>query len=127
MTDSNATELTSITVEGTAATIDGAYDDDFVTFFLYFKIIYEIQNNIFRQNRKCHQRSIFAAIQDEKYAITEVHWVKQIDQMAVCCYVFEWSGLINGQPAHGAGRGTSVIVKEGEEWLLLSEHLGAKQ
>ena len=76
MTDSNATELTSITVEGTAATIDGAYDDDFVTFFLYFKIIYEIQNNIFRQNRKCHQRSIFAAIQYEEKAI--VAWMEDM-------------------------------------------------
>jgi len=69
-------------------------------------------------------RKNFAAIEDETYAIRDVHWVSRDDTFAVCQYTFAWSGLVNGKPAKGGGRGTSVLKKEGDRWLLLTEHLG---
>ena len=66
----------------------------------------------------------FALIQDEKYSISEIHWVEKRDRFAVCLYTFHWSGLINGKPASGSGRGTSVLIQKEGTWLVLAEHLG---
>jgi len=66
----------------------------------------------------------FALIQDEQYSISDLYWVKKADNFAVCLYAFHWSGLINGEPARGSGRGTCVLVKQQEKWSLLTEHLG---
>ena len=66
----------------------------------------------------------FAAIQDEQYHLSNLHWAFVDEHTAVCLYQFHWQGLINGQPASGAGRGTSVLVQQDNQWLLVSEHLG---
>lgn len=66
----------------------------------------------------------FALIQDEKYSISDIHWVSKTEDYAVCLYTFHWHGLINGKSANGSGRGTAVLVNEKGKWLLLSEHLG---
>ncbi|MCP5095074.1 MAG: nuclear transport factor 2 family protein [Chloroflexi bacterium] len=66
----------------------------------------------------------FALIKDEEYAIKNVYWISKTEAYAVCLYTFHWSGLINGEPASGSGRGTSVLVNENGQWLLLTEHLG---
>ena len=66
----------------------------------------------------------FTLIQDEHYAIADLHWAKKTADYAVCLYTFHWSGLIDEEPVSGAGRGTSVIVKQNGKWLLLAEHLG---
>lgn len=63
-------------------------------------------------------------IREETYTIRNVHWVSQDDVHAVCQYTFAWSGLVSGGPAEGGGRGTSVLKKEGDRWLLVTEHLG---
>ena len=68
----------------------------------------------------------FALIKDEKYSITNVHWVMKSPETAVYLFEFNWSGIINDKPASGAGRGTSVLIKSGEKWQLLVEHLGPK-
>jgi len=68
----------------------------------------------------------FSLIKDEKYSMTNVHWVLKNVKTAVYLFDFNWSGVINGKPARGAGRGTSVLVKEGDKWQLLVEHLGPK-
>jgi ketosteroid isomerase-like protein len=68
----------------------------------------------------------FASIKDETYSMTNVHWVMKTDETAVYLFDFHWSGIINDKPASGSGRGTSVIVREGDQWLLLVEHLGPK-
>lgn len=68
----------------------------------------------------------FSSIKDEKYSISNVHWVMKNDATAVYLFDFHWSGMINGKPASGAGRGTSVIVRDGSKWKLLVEHLGPK-
>jgi len=66
----------------------------------------------------------FSLIQDEHYELSDVHWIARSDCHAVCAYVFRWSGLIDGEPARGGGRGTSVLTNDGGRWLLLAEHLG---
>lgn len=68
----------------------------------------------------------FSIIKDEKYSISNVHWVSLGSETAVYLFEFNWSGLINDQPASGSGRGTSVLIKESDRWLLLVEHLGPK-
>ena len=66
----------------------------------------------------------FALIQEEKYAISDIHWVQKQSDFAVCIYRFNWQGLMNGKLAAGSGRGTSVMINENKKWLLLAEHLG---
>ena len=66
----------------------------------------------------------FALIKNGDYRIADVHWVMEHDTTAVYIFNFKWKGLINGQEANGAGRGTAVIVKYKGRWQLLAEHLG---
>ena len=66
----------------------------------------------------------FAIIKDERYSISNVHWVIKDLSFAVCIYNFQWSGQIGGKPASGRGRGTAVLKNEDGSWLLLVEHLG---
>ena len=66
----------------------------------------------------------FAAIEDEKYWISNVHWVRHGEDVAVYLFDFAWSGRIGGRDAKGSGRGTSVLVRHGSGWQLLAEHLG---
>ena len=55
--------------------------------------------------------------------------VRCAEGLATAVYLFEfhWSGIINEKPASGLGRGTSVLIKEADRWLLLVEHLGPKE
>jgi len=59
----------------------------------------------------------FSIIKNEIFKIQNVQF-----------YVFEfkWKGVINEQVVEGAGTGTSILIKENNNWLLLAEHLGAK-
>jgi len=66
----------------------------------------------------------FSAIEGEEYRISNVHWVMRDAQVAVYLFDFRWTGRINGRAASGAGRGTSVLVRNGANWQLLVEHLG---
>lgn len=66
----------------------------------------------------------FASIEDESYEILNVHWSMSNERVAVCLFDFKWEGRVDGREAHGAGRGTSVLVRDGESWQLLVEHLG---
>ncbi|MEM6915143.1 MAG: nuclear transport factor 2 family protein [Verrucomicrobiota bacterium] len=75
--------------------------------------------------RKAFERN-FELIEDEEYAISEVHWAAREANFAVVTYVYDWSGLIQGEKASGSGRGTSTLKGNGDIWLLISEHLGPK-
>ena len=68
----------------------------------------------------------FSSINDETYSMTNVHWVLKSTEMAVYLFEFQWSGIINGKAAQGAGRGTTVLIKVHGDWQLLIEHLGPK-
>jgi len=69
-------------------------------------------------------RRTFSLIKDELYTISALHWVSRDENYAVCMYDFHWSGEIDGRPASGGGRGTSVLKRDAGAWLLLAEHLG---
>jgi ketosteroid isomerase-like protein len=68
-------------------------------------------------------RRNFELIKDETYLVSDVKWVAQSDEVAVCVYRYDWAGVIHGQPASGFGRGTSVIKRNGVSWLVVHEHL----
>jgi ketosteroid isomerase-like protein len=69
-------------------------------------------------------RKTFALIQNEKYSIRDVRWILETGETAVLIYHFSWSGLIEGQPASGSGRGTSILTRQDGKWQLICEHLG---
>jgi ketosteroid isomerase-like protein len=73
--------------------------------------------------QKAYERN-FALIQDEKYSMFDLHWVRKTEHYGVCIYAYRWQGLIQGEPARGTGRGTATIIKEDGRWTLLAEHLG---
>jgi ketosteroid isomerase-like protein len=68
----------------------------------------------------------FAVIADETYRISNVHWVRKDREYAAYLFDFDWTGLIDGKPASGGGRGTCLLIKEGTSWQLLIEHLGPR-
>ena len=72
-------------------------------------------------------RRNFDAIKDETYRIGDLVWVAQSTDVAACVYRFDWSGLIGGKPASGTGRGTSVLARRGDSWVVVHEHLSKGQ
>ena len=67
----------------------------------------------------------FTAIRDETYRIYDLEWIVADDNQAVCRYRFSWTGIINGHPRSGGGRGTNVLIRSGDSWQVLHEHLSA--
>ncbi len=67
----------------------------------------------------------FSAIKNEKYSVTDVHWVTKNNHTAVYLFSFHWQGIINGVQAEGSGKGTATLVFEEAQWKLIAEHLGA--
>lgn len=68
-------------------------------------------------------RHNFATIADETYRIRDVRWLVRTDDVACCVYVFAWTGMVDGRPTSGGGRGTSLLRRHGESWLVVHEHL----
>ncbi len=69
-------------------------------------------------------RKTFTLIKDEKFAVSDIHWVQETENTAILIYIFSWSGIIDGMPASGSGRGTSILIKQDGKWQLICEHLG---
>jgi ketosteroid isomerase-like protein len=69
----------------------------------------------------------FMLIKNEEYHISDVHWIKLNDAVAVYLFRFTWRGTINGQEASGGGRGTATIMLDKGRWKLMAEHLGPKK
>ena len=69
-------------------------------------------------------RKTFSLIEEEKYSISDIRWVRQTQTTAILVYIFSWSGIIEGAQASGSGRGTSVLIKQAGKWQLICEHLG---
>jgi ketosteroid isomerase-like protein len=68
-------------------------------------------------------RRNFDLIEGEDYRISDVVWVAQSPDLAACTYRFDWSGKVRGTPASGSGRGTSVLARRGDSWVVVHEHL----
>ena len=80
-----------------------------------FKGISEVKS-VFENN--------FDSIKDEKYEISNLHWAHISDTQAVCLYDFNWQGIIEDEMCSGGGRGTSVLILDGGQWKIITEHLG---
>lgn len=63
----------------------------------------------------------FDVIRDEDYRISDVEWVAGGEDFAVARYRFAWTGLRDGKPASGSGRGTNVLVKRSGRWQMAHE------
>ena len=68
-------------------------------------------------------RRNFDAIENEKYSIGNLIWVAKSDEVAACVYDYSWYGVINGEPASGSGRGTTVLQRSQDGWKVVHEHL----
>ncbi len=66
----------------------------------------------------------FAMIEGEQFSVHDVTWTAVSDSMASCHYEFRWKGRIAGEEASGGGRGTTILRKAGDRWLIAHEHLG---
>ncbi len=62
-------------------------------------------------------------VEDERYQITDVKIVTTDAQSAAITYTYIWSGVANGKPFSVRGRGTNVIVRNGESLQFIHEHL----
>ena len=65
----------------------------------------------------------FDAIKNEIYGIRNLNWVAVSEEVAACVYEFDWSGEIDGSPAAGHGRGTTVLRRIDGHWRVAHEHL----
>jgi ketosteroid isomerase-like protein len=68
-------------------------------------------------------RRNFGIIQNETYAIDNLTWLAKTDEIAACVYEYAWSGTVNGEPASGSGRGTTILQRRETRWKILHEHL----
>jgi ketosteroid isomerase-like protein len=62
-------------------------------------------------------------IKNETYKISDIVWLAESAEVAACVYRFDWSGIYNGSPASGSGRGTCVLARRGDSWKVVHEHL----
>jgi ketosteroid isomerase-like protein len=67
----------------------------------------------------------FAKIRDEVYEIRALEWLVLTAEVAVCRYRFAWTGVVDGEPRSGQGRGTNLIVWRDGCWKMLHEHLSS--
>lgn len=68
----------------------------------------------------------FSAIQGEEYRIENVRWLTETADAAAYSFEFHWTGVVEGRQASGSGRGTAVLVRTADRWLLAGEQLGPK-
>lgn len=68
----------------------------------------------------------FKTIKSEEYRIENVHWLVETPDSAAYMFEFSWIGFIDGSEASGAGRGTAVLVRTADRWMLVGEQLGPK-
>ena len=65
----------------------------------------------------------FAAIKSEEYQMSNVRWILKKESMAAYLFDYHWEGIINGKRMKGNGIGSSVLIRENERWILLTENL----
>lgn len=68
-------------------------------------------------------RQNFDSIENDPCETLDVTWLVENDDLAVCVYKFRWTGEVDGKPAGGRGRGTSVLKRVDGEWRTVHERL----
>lgn len=71
--------------------------------------------------RKAFERT-WSILKNETYWLDDMQWLAVGDDAAACTYRFNWRAEINGAPAQGNGRGTTVLQRDGD-WRIVHEHL----
>lgn len=62
---------------------------------------------------------------NETYWLEDLTWIARGPEAASCTYSFHWRATIDGHPAEGEGRGTTVLAKGENGWRIVHEHLSA--
>lgn len=65
----------------------------------------------------------WSKIKNEVYAISNVEWLANNDDIAVCVYDFTSDSIVNGERQVYKGRGTNVLKKSDGNWQIVHEHL----
>lgn len=65
----------------------------------------------------------WTALADETYWLDQLDWIAEGDSAASCTYRFNWKTTIDGKPASGSGRGTTVLKRVDDRWWIVHEHL----
>ncbi|MEO1701964.1 MAG: nuclear transport factor 2 family protein [Pseudomonadota bacterium] len=68
----------------------------------------------------------FNTIKGEEYRIDNVQWILETADSAAYMFEFHWAGVIGGRKASGSGRGTAILVRVDDRWMLVGEQLGPK-
>jgi hypothetical protein len=77
-----------------------------------------------RHSSKGRRRTVSQPFTLECEAEVIIAWTVVTDEVATCHYEFRWKGLISGQESSGGGRGTTILRRVDDRWLIAHEHLG---
>lgn len=100
-----------------------------VDLLMHNKVTVTFSNGILHSGRdavRVAYEKNFSIIKSEIFKVQNVQWIKESESYVVYVFEFKWKGIINEQVVEGGGTGTSILVKENNNWLLLAEHLGSK-
>ena len=68
--------------------------------------------------------SNFAGIGDDTYDVDDVTWLVESGDAAACVFRFTWTGVVDGRPVGGWGRGASFFRRGGPlGWQVVHENL----
>ena len=62
-------------------------------------------------------------IQDEMYLISDIEIIHTDVNSASVGYAFKWAGLVDNEQEAGKGKGTNIIVRNGDKLHFIYEHL----
>jgi ketosteroid isomerase-like protein len=65
----------------------------------------------------------FDSLVGDTYAVDDVTWVAETDDVAACVFRFRWTAVVDGRPVAGGGRGASVLKRVGGQWRVVHENL----
>ena len=92
---------------------------------LHPKAVYYFSNQTCKGLKEIQQyfENAWETVKDENYEAHDVTWLFTSSHSATCVYTYFYEGYIDGKYVSGKGRATNVFVHEGEQWLLIHEHL----
>jgi ketosteroid isomerase-like protein len=73
--------------------------------------------------RKAFESAWVETVADENYVLTDTRVVVCDSSSAVVAYSFNWFGVEKGRPFRVTGRGTNVLVRNGQKLQCIYEHL----
>ncbi len=102
-----------------------SHDFEKVRPFIDERATYEFTDGSFngiKEIQKAFEKT-FEKIKNETYKISDVRWLFIDNKSAVCKYLFNWKGIVNGKKEEGKGNGTNLIITKSNGLKMLHEHL----